>query len=78
MAAPSDDARGVCGFCGATAAELSSPLHPPLDGPMVIRSHVLESHEVTREAPEDSVQTGATWTFPDGRVWMCAVRSGAV
>jgi hypothetical protein len=75
MAAPSDGARWVCGFCGATAAELSSPLHPPLDGPIVIRTHVLEAHEVTVEALEDSVPIGATWTLPDGRVWMSEVRS---
>jgi hypothetical protein len=55
--------------------ELTSSLHPPLDGPIVIRTHVLEAHEVTVEALEDSVQIGATWTLPDGRVWMSAVRS---
>jgi hypothetical protein len=66
----------VCGICGATAAELSSPLHPPLDGPIVIRTHVLEAHEVTVEALENSSQIGATWTLPDGRVWMREVRSG--
>ncbi len=39
----------VCGICGATAEERASPLHPPLEGPIVIRTHVLEAHEVTAQ-----------------------------
>jgi hypothetical protein len=50
------------------------PLHPPLDGPIVIRTHVLDAHEVTMEMLEGSVQIGATWTLPDERVWMSEVR----
>ena len=37
----------VCGLCGSTVEELASPLHPPLDGPVIIRTHVLEAHGVT-------------------------------
>jgi hypothetical protein len=65
----------ICGICGATAEELASPLHPPLDAAIVIRTHVLEAHEVSVEALEESVQIGATWTLSDGRVWMREVRS---
>jgi hypothetical protein len=70
--------RFVCGICGATAEELASPLHPPLDGPIVIRTHVLEAHEVTVEALENSVQVGTTRSLPDGRVWMREALSGKV
>jgi hypothetical protein len=74
MAAPSEHAGVVCKICGATAEELASPLHPPLDVPVVIRTHVLEAHEVSVEALEESFQIGATWTSADGRVWMRDVR----
>ena len=74
MATPSEHARWVCGICGATAEELASPLHPPLDGPIVIRTHVLEAHAVTIGALEGSVQIGATWTLPNGQIWMTEVR----
>jgi hypothetical protein len=70
--------RFVCGICGATAEELASPLHPPLEGPIVIRTHVLEAHGVTAAALEDSLQVGATWSLPDGRIWMREVPSGDV
>jgi hypothetical protein len=78
MNTPPERSGWVCGICGATAEELASPLHPPLDGPIVIRTHVLEAHEVTIKALEDSLQVGATWSLPDGRVWMREVRSGDV
>jgi hypothetical protein len=78
METPSEGARWVCGICGATAEELASPLHPPLEGPIVIRTHVLEAHEVTVEELQDSLQVGATWSLPDGRVWLREVRSGDV
>jgi hypothetical protein len=64
----------VCGLCGATAEELASPLHPPLEGPVVIRTHVLEVHAVTVEQLEGSTRIGATWTLADGRVWMRELR----
>ena len=70
MATPPERSPVACGFCGATAEELSSPLHPPLDGPVVIRTHVLEAHGLTLEQMESSTQIGATWTLADGRVWM--------
>jgi hypothetical protein len=35
---------------------------------------VLDAHEMTMEMLEGSVQIGATWTLPDGRVWMGEVR----
>ena len=70
MPTPPERLSGVCGLCGSTVAELASPLHPPLDGPVVIRTHVLEAHEVTLEQMEGSTQIGATWTLADGRVWM--------
>ena len=66
----------VCGICGARAEELASPLHPPLDGPVVIRTHVLEAHNVTVAELEASLQVAATWSLPDGRVWMREVLSG--
>jgi hypothetical protein len=69
-----DRSSWVCGLCGSTAEELASPLHPPLDGPVVIRTHVLEAHGVTLEQMERSTQIGATWTFADGRVWMREAR----
>jgi hypothetical protein len=74
MAAQPERSHVVCGLCGATAEELASPLHPPLDGPVVIRTHVLEAHEVTLEQLESSTQIGATWTLADGRVWMRELR----
>jgi hypothetical protein len=60
MEIPPECSRWVCRICGATTEELASPLHPPLDGPIVIRTHVLEAHEVTVEALEDSVHIRAT------------------
>jgi hypothetical protein len=76
MERPLERSGLVCGICGATAAELASPLHPPLDALIVIRTHVLEAHEVSVEALEGSVQIGATWTLSDGRVWMREVQLG--
>ena len=70
METPPKRSRFVCGICGATAEELASPLHPPLEGPIVIRTHVLEAHEVTPAALEASLHVRATWRLPDGRVWM--------
>jgi hypothetical protein len=74
MATSPEGSQVVCGLCGATAEELSSPLHPPLDGPVVIRTHVLEAHGVTLEQLEGSTEIGATWTLADGRVWMRELR----
>jgi hypothetical protein len=74
MTTPPDGTQIACGLCGATADELASPLHPPLDGPVVIRTHVLEAHGVTLEQMESSTQIGATWTLADGRVWMRELR----
>jgi hypothetical protein len=70
MATQPERSRWVCGLCAATAAELASPLHPPLEEAMVIRTHVLEAHGVTLEQLQGSTQIGATWTLADGRVWM--------
>jgi hypothetical protein len=75
MQTPPEGSGLVCGICGATAEELASPLHPPLDAPIVIRTHVLEAHEVSVEALEASSSIGATWTLADGRVWMREIRS---
>ena len=74
MTTPPEGTQIACGLCGATADELASPLHPPLDGPVVIRTHVLEAHGVTLEQMESSTQIGATWTLADGRVWMRELR----
>ena len=74
MTTPPEGSPVICGLCGATAEELSSPLHPPLDGPVVIRTHVLEAHGVTLEHLEGSTQIGATWTLADGGVWMRELR----
>ena len=41
---------------------------------MVIRTLGLEAHGVTLEQLEGLNQTGATWTFADGRVSMREVR----
>jgi hypothetical protein len=70
MATPPEGSQIVCGLCGATAEELASTLHPPLEPPIVIRTHVLEAHGVTLEQLEGSTQIGATWTLADDRVWM--------
>jgi hypothetical protein len=43
---------------GSTAGELAPPPHPPLDGPVVIRTPVREASEVTVEALEGSGQMG--------------------
>ena len=75
METPLEPTRWVCGMCEATAAELASPLHPPLDGPSVIRRHVREVHGVTVEELQDSLQAGRAWSLPDGRVWMRERRS---
>jgi hypothetical protein len=78
METPPKRSRVVCGICGATAEELASPLHPPLEGPLVIRTHVLEAHEVAPAQIEASLQVGSTWSLPDGRVWMREVPTGNV
>ena len=75
MEPPEDLTRWACGFCNATAAELSSPTHPPLEGRIIIRTHVLDAHEVLVTDLEASSQIGATWTLPDGRVWLREIRS---
>lgn len=71
MEPPPERSRVVGGICGATAEELASRLHPPLNGHMVIRAH-----GVTVAALEDSLPVGATWSLPHGRVWICEVQSG--
>jgi len=38
MEPPQDLAQWACGLCDSTAAELSTPTHPPLDGRSVIRA----------------------------------------
>ncbi len=63
MATAPERPGSVYGICRATAEELASPLHPP------------EVQEVSVEALEASSQIGATWTLPDGRVWMRERRS---
>jgi hypothetical protein len=78
METPPERSGWVCGICGATAEELASPLHPPLEGHIVIRTHVQEAHGVTGTELQDSLQVGATWSLPDGRVWMREVQSGEV
>jgi hypothetical protein len=65
----------VCGIGGATAEALASPRHPPLDVPLVIRTPVLEGHEVSVEALEASSPIGVVWTLPAGRVWLRERRS---
>ena len=74
MPTPLKRSSWVCGLCGSTVEELASPLHPPLDGPVVIRTHVLEAHGVTLEQIERSTQMGATWTLADERTWMRGAR----
>jgi len=60
--------------CGATAEVLASLLHPPPEGPVVIRTHGLEAYGVTLELLEGLTPLGAPWTFADGRVWRHEVR----
>jgi hypothetical protein len=74
MEPPQDLAQWACGFCNATAAELSTPTHPPLEARAVIRAHVLEAHDVLLADLEASTQIGPTWTLPDGRVWLREIR----
>jgi len=45
-----------------------------MDGPVVIRTHVLETHEVTLDPIEGSTQIGTICTLADGRVWMRELR----
>ena len=58
----------------ATAEALASLLHPPREGPVVIRTHGLEAHGVTLELLEGLTLLGALWTFADERVWRREVR----
>jgi hypothetical protein len=74
MEPPQNLAQWACGFCNATAAELSTPTHPPLEARAVIRAHVLEEHHVLLADLEASSQVGPTWTLPDGRVWLREIR----
>jgi hypothetical protein len=74
MESSQDLAQWACGLCDSTAAELSSPTHPPLEGRIVIRTHVLEAHDVLLADLEASSQIGATWVLPDGRVWLREIR----
>jgi hypothetical protein len=46
MEPPADLEQWACGLCDSTAAELSTPTHPPLDGRSVIRAHVLDAHNI--------------------------------
>jgi len=66
---PLECSSWVCGLCGLTVEELASPLHPPLDGPVVIHTDVLEADGVTLEQMEGPTQIGSTWTLADGRVY---------
>jgi hypothetical protein len=75
MATLLEHAQLVCGFCRVTAAELASAGYEPLDEHTVIRMHVQEDHNVNIEALEGSTQLGATWTLPDGQIWMIKVQS---
>src|SRR5688500_13784430 len=70
MEPPEELAHWACGLCDSTAAELSTPTHPPLDGRSVIRAHVLDVHNVLVADLEASTQIRPTWTLPDGRVWL--------
>ena len=54
--------------CGTTAEALALPLHPPPEGPVVIRTHGLDAHGVTLEPLERLTQLRAPWTFADARV----------
>jgi hypothetical protein len=74
MEPPADLEQWACGLCDSTAAELSTPTHPPLDGRSVIRAHVLEAHNIRLADLEASTEIGATWIFPDGRVWLREIR----
>jgi hypothetical protein len=71
---PLECSSWVCGLCGSTVEELASALHPPLDGPVVIRTDVLEADRVTLEQMEGSIQIGTAWTLADGRIWMREAR----
>jgi len=44
VATPLERSTWVCGLCGSMAEVLSSPLHPLLEGPVVIHPHALEAH----------------------------------
>jgi hypothetical protein len=78
MPTPPAHARGVCSTCGATADEMASARHPPLDGSIAIRPHVRQAPEVTVEVREGSGPTRGTWASPDGRGWLCKAQSGDV
>jgi hypothetical protein len=66
--------RWACGLCDSTAAELSTPTHPPRDGRSGIRAHGLDAHNVLVADLEAFTQIGPTGTLPDGRVWRREVR----
>jgi hypothetical protein len=62
MEPPEDLEQWACGLCDSTAAELSTPTHPPLDGRSVIRAHVLDAHHVLLADLEASTEVRSTWT----------------
>jgi hypothetical protein len=78
MDPPADLEQGACGLCDSTAAELSTPTHPPLDGRSVIRAQVRDAHNSLLADLEASTEIGAPWTLPDGRVWLREIRSADV
>jgi hypothetical protein len=53
MQTPPEGSGLVCGICGATAEELASPLHPPLDAPIVIRTMRSASRRWRRRAKSE-------------------------
>jgi len=50
--------------CGATAEALASVLHPPPEGPVVIRTH-----GCALDPLEGLTQLDAPWMIADERVW---------
>jgi hypothetical protein len=59
MEPPQDLERWACRLCDSTAAELSTPTHPPLDGRSVIRAHVLDAHNILLADLEASAEMGS-------------------
>jgi hypothetical protein len=64
--------------CGPAAEAFASPLHPPPEVPVVIRTQGLEAHGVTLEPLEGLTQLWASWTSADGRVSRCEVQPEAI
>jgi hypothetical protein len=61
----------VCGICGVTAEQLkATSVFRWLEDQVILRGHVMDEHQVTREDLRDTRRVGQAWVLSNGRVWM--------